>query len=478
MQEMVERYFCELVPPVDYCSLRMVEEISEQLTMRQGVLQPVSERLDLGAMVTIIHAGGMGYAATDDLSREGLQRTIATAQTWADLSRGKLLFAPASLLLSHAVGEYQTPVSVGWSSVPLSEKIALLGELSVRLRSSDAIVDWEAGLWHICRDVLLLTNEGGRIRQLQQFLAPKLKVTANSGTETQTRSTGLDVVSRQGGWEVLEQLGIMEMASLFGEEVMQLLKAPNCPTGQMDLVLAPDQMMLQIHESVGHPLELDRILGDERNYAGTSFVTLDMIGNYRYGSELMNITFDPSIPHEFAGYAYDDDGSAARKVYLIEQGILKRPLGGAISQMRAGVEGTANARASSWNRPPIDRIANLNLEAGNSSFAELIAGVDNGVFMKANCSWSIDDSRNKFQFGCEWGQLIENGKLTTVVKNPNYRGISATFWRSLIGVGDHNSFEVLGSPWCGKGEPNQIVCVGHAAPACRFANIDIFGGAS
>jgi predicted Zn-dependent protease len=244
----------------------------------------------------------------------------------------------------------------------------------------------------------------------------------------------------------------------------------------MDVLLAPDQMILQIHESIGHPLELDRILGDERNFAGTSFVAPDMFGTYRYGSELLNVTFDPTRPEELASYAYDDEGTAAEKVYLIRNGILERPLGGAISQARANLPGAANARADNWNRPPIDRMANLNLEPGDATWDELVASVERGLLMETNCSWSIDDSRNKFQFGCERARVIENGKLGHVVKNPNYRGISANFWRSLARVGNAGTMQVLGTPYCGKGEPSQVIRVGHASPACVFTNVDVFGG--
>jgi predicted Zn-dependent protease len=203
-----------------------------------------------------------------------------------------------------------------------------------------------------------------------------------------------------------------------------------------------------------------------------------MFGSYRYGSELLNITFDPTRPEELASYAFDDEGTRAEKVHLIRNGILERPLGGAISQARAGVPGVANARADNWNRPPIDRMANLNLEPGDATFDELVASIGHGVMMETNRSWSIDDSRNKFQFGCERGRLIENGKLGAVVKNPNYRGISASFWRSLAKVGDASTFQVLGTPYCGKGEPSQIIRVGHASPACVFRNVDVFGGAA
>jgi len=244
----------------------------------------------------------------------------------------------------------------------------------------------------------------------------------------------------------------------------------------MDVLLMPDQMILQIHESIGHPLELDRILGDERNFAGTSFVTPDMFGTYRYGSPLLNVTFDPTVGEELGSYGWDDDGAKAEKVHLIRAGILERPLGGAISQARSGLPGVANARADGWNRPPIDRMANLNLEPGDATLDGMIAGIERGVLMETNRSWSIDDSRNKFQFGCERGRVIEKGKLGPVVKNPNYRGISANFWRSLKAVGNAETVQVLGTPHCGKGEPSQIIRVGHASPPCVFGDVAVFGG--
>lgn len=244
----------------------------------------------------------------------------------------------------------------------------------------------------------------------------------------------------------------------------------------MDLLLAPDQMVLQIHESIGHPLELDRILGDERNYAGTSFVTMDMFGKYQYGSPLLNVTFDPSRPEQAASYAFDDEGRPAERQFIIKDGILLRPLGATVSETRADYDGVASARADSWRRPAIDRMSNLNVEPGKEFFDDMVDSIENGIYMQTNCSWSIDDSRNKFQFGCERAQLIENGKLTKVVKKPNYRGISASFWRSLKAVGNGSTLEVLGTPNCGKGEPNQAITVGHASPPCLFANVDVFGG--
>jgi len=300
---------------------------------------------------------------------------------------------------------------------------------------------------------------------------------------TQTRSLAGQYMGfcQQGGLEVLARSGFSSEAPRVAREAIELAMAPQCPTHAMDLLLMPDQMMMQIHESIGHPLELDRILGDERNFAGTSFVTFDMFGSYRYGSELLNISHDPTRPEQLASFAFDDDGTPAQRQLVIEAGILKRALGGDVSLARAralgaDLQGAATARACSWNRAPIDRMSNLNVEAGSSTLAAMIASIELGVLMRTNVSWSIDDSRNKFQFGCEYGRMVRNGALAEVVRNPNYRGISATFWRSLSMVGDESTFEVLGTPYCGKGEPSQVIRVGHAAPACKFSGVAVFGG--
>jgi predicted Zn-dependent protease len=206
-------------------------------------------------------------------------------------------------------------------------------------------------------------------------------------------------------------------------------------------------------------------------------VKLDDFGKLQYGSKLMNATYDPTYTGQFASFAFDDGGLKAEKEYLIKKGLLVRGLGGKESQIRSGVPGVANFRSSSWNRAPIDRMGNINLEPGDSTFDEIISSVNKGVYMESNRSWSIDDYRNKFQFGCEYGKLIENGKLTKTVRNPNYRAISNPFWNSLKMIGNQDTFEMYGTPYCGKGEPNQIIRVGHASPVCLFKDVAIFGGA-
>ena len=475
MLELLQDRFAQLLPDdVQFCSIRYAEERGEHLSVRQGIVQPVTTSLDAGVMVTVWAGGGQGYAATSDLTADGVRRAVDRARRWARTTAGVSVLATPPL--QTAVGEYRSPVERPWDDTTLAERIDLLRAQDARLGIDDRIVDWAAGLDRIDLDTFTLTTGGGRIVQRFRHVFPGLRATANDGSNTQTRTFGGHAFCGQGGMEVLDRYGFGQAAPRIAHQALELLAAPNCPSDTMDLLLAPDQMVLQIHESIGHPLELDRILGDERNYAGTSFLTPDMFGSYRYGSELLNVSFDPTVPGQLASYAFDDDGTPATKEHLIRDGILQRPLGGTISQARAGMAGVANSRASSWNRPPIDRMANINVEPGSSTFDELVAGVERGVYLETNNSWSIDDSRNKFQFGCEWGRLIEDGELTTVVRNPGYRGISATFWRSLRGVGDAGTVAVMGTPNCGKGEPNQVIWVGHASPACLFGDVAVFGG--
>lgn len=461
---------------VDFWSINIVDEKSEEISVRKGILQPINVNFDKGAMIMVMRSGLMAYAATQDLSQNGIQKAFLQACEYLEKFSSYALFNIKNPFEKYNDSYFpikQTPIS----QMDISKKIEILMSCDKALCSSDRIIDCESSLWSIENETEYYNSLGSNITQKHQYIIPSLSATANKDSITQIRTLGgMRAYCQKGGLESFLSLHLEDKAHNIAKEAVDLLTAINCPNKKMDILIDPDQMMLQIHESIGHPLELDRILGDERNYAGTSFVTLDMFGSYQYGSELLNITFDPTINSEFASYGYDDEGTKANKEFLIKDGKLIRPLGGAISQARCGMNGVANARSSSWNRPPIDRMANINLEYGNSTFAEMLQNIKDGIYLKSNVSWSIDDSRNKFQFGCEWGQLIENGKLTKIVRNPNYRGISAEFWRNLKMVGNKDTFMVMGTPFCGKGEPNQVIKVGHASPVCLFANIDVFGG--
>jgi len=464
--------------------VRIVDDRAESIRVRRSLVQPIETLHDRGAMVSVWRRHGIGYCATADLGTASLQRAAEAADEWARVAERHGVFDGIDLpsLLESGMLAADHPVAAE-PLPPRPSLIELLRLESEALHADPRIVSWSASLRVTQREQWLFVDGGLRSHQTRQFVEPNLEATAVAGEVSQTRSLGgqYNGFTQQGGFEVVRASGLVGGGARIADEVLQLLAAPECPGGIRDLLLMPDQMMLQIHESIGHPLELDRILGDERNFAGGSFVTLDLFGHYAYGSPLLNVSFDPAVPGEIAGYAADDDGEAAGKVWLIRDGILQRPLGGGLSRARAAargvaLDGTANARAVGWHRPSIDRMANLNVEPGDTPFDAMVAGVERGVLMRTNVSWSIDDARNKFQFGCEWGQLIENGRLTTVVRNPGYRGVSATFWRSLDRVGDAATVRVLGTPFCGKGEPGQIVRVGHASPACLFRGVDVFGG--
>ncbi len=474
--ERVLEQFRSVAPAVDFWSLRLVCEHTESLRVRAGVIEPPAEGVDQGAHITLAHRGGLAYAATSDLSRSGLRAAATAAMRWLECSRSHPLFDAALVPRPERSGEHATPVEIPWDTWSAAGKLERLLDIDRALAVSDAIVDRQAQLIHRDIESRLYTGDGVRIEQHVSIVMPGYAAVANRDAQTQVRTGGGWNSGGQGGLECLDRFRFHEDAPRVAEEALALLDAPECPVTTTTVLLTPSQMMLQIHESIGHPLELDRILGDERNYAGGSFVTPDMFGTYRYGSELLNVTFDPAFPGELASYGFDDDGTPAERTHLIRDGILERPLGSALSARRAGMPGVANARACSWNRPAIDRMANLNLEPGESTLAELVASIERGVLMDTNRSWSIDDRRNKFQFGCELGRIIEDGELGALVRNPGYRGISAGFWRNLTGVGRADTVEAWGTPSCGKGEPNQMIQVGHASPPCVFENVEVFGG--
>lgn len=453
---------------IEAWSARIVNSSGNYVRVRQNVLEPIQLFSDNGVYISLTHHEGTAYAATDDLSESGIKQAISYAMQWAEC--GKHL-----TISSHGSNIKNSYTKKAKIDADLHQQIDFLTSLNKELNIHEHIVDWASSIQNWTTQSLFINHLGGEIYQEIDYLIPSMYALANQGTESQRRSAAGSGLT--GGMEQLTPQGMNSAnANTIANQALQLLDAENCPTKTCDLILMPSQMMLQIHESIGHPLELDRILGDERNYAGTSFVDLSMFGHYQYGSSLLNITFAPDIKDELASFAFDDEGSSAEKVHIIENGILQRPLGGASSQQRGTIHGTANARACNWNRPPIDRMANLNLEPGAHSLQDMISQTEYGVLMDTNLSWSIDDSRNKFQFGCELGQLIIDGEAKQLLKNPNYRGISANFWRNLAMVGNRESFEIWGTPNCGKGEPNQMIHVGHASPPCLFNNTQVFGG--
>tara|TARA_B100000287_G_scaffold433248_1_gene494509 strand:- start:88 stop:1512 length:1425 start_codon:yes stop_codon:yes gene_type:complete len=459
--------------PADWVGIRQVKETTTYRVIRDGNPEQNSIDLDQGIMVEVLVNGQFGYYGTHKSDYDSINTAAKKAYDIALNSSKYSNYSYTDSVRPKAEGVYNSPYKI--KNLDLHQLTDLLIKSNKILKGSDKIVTAMSMARIVDMNMKYASSNGSNLEQNFLYVGPGFRAIAQDGNTIQSRS--YTDQCQQTGMEMFDEDFVMNKCESICKEAVELLNAEECPSESMDLVLHSDQMLLQIHESIGHALEVDRILGDERNYAGWSFVNLEDFGTLKYGSDLMNITFDPTIENEFASYGFDDTGNKATKEFIIKEGILQRGLGGLESQERAEVKGVANVRACSWNRAPIDRMANLNLEPGDATFDDMISSVEKGIFMQTNRSWSIDDFRNKFQFGCEYGQLIENGKITKTVKNPNYRAVSTPFWNSLKKVGNEDTFGVYGTPYCGKGEPNQCVRVGHAAPICVFDNIDIFGGA-
>lgn len=465
--------------PADWIGIRAVQEVSSWRSMRDGHPQQNERGLSQGAMVEVLAQGQFGYSATNQLSGKALRVAAQQAYDQAVAASKWAIHRFTQAVRPPAVGQYVSPYEQALDALGVGEINHLLRKLCEQLKVSAEVVRTSAVARTHEVESWFVSSNGSQMYQKLMLLESHLGAIAQAPGVTQSRTdNGYLAHSYQGGWELLssDSSALWERATRIGEQAVALLSAPDCPNTATTLVLAPDQMMLQLHESVGHPLELDRILGDERNYAGGSFVRPQDFGSLVYGSPLMNVTFDTTQAGELASYQFDDAGAPAERQYLIRQGVLERGLGGLESQDRLKVPGVACTRSCSWNRPAIDRMANINLEAGETRFDTLIGAIEDGIYMESNRSWSIDDQRHKFQFGCEYARKIENGRLTTPLKNPNYRATTPQFWRSLSQVGDRQTLETYGTPYCGKGEPNQLIRVGHASPVCAFENIEVFGG--
>lgn len=459
----------------DYISLREVKSKTISLSVRNEVFEGLTSSEDHGVMVEVMMNGQFAYSATNTVTLDAIQKCAQKAKETALAAAPFALTKFSEKVRPKTVGVYSSPATVGIEGFDPKASTDFLMNLSNAMKISDLIINRSAYKYLTEMNINFVSSNGSDVKQKIVRTAVGVSAVASSEKGQQTRSYG-DDRSSQFGLDRLEVEHFLTEAKRVAAEVLELLDAEECPTETMDVIIAPDQMYLQIHESIGHPLELDRILGDERNYAGWSFVKPEHFGTLQYGSKLMNVTFDPTIEGQNASYFCDDIGAPATKEFLIKDGLLVRGLGSLESQMRLGLPGVASQRSTSWNRAPIDRMANVNLEPGTSTLEDMIKSVKRGIFMQSNKSWSIDDYRNKFQFGCEYARLIDDGKLTKVVKNPNYRGITAPFWNNLKMVGDKSTFEVGGLSNCGKGEPNQVIFVGHASPVCLFSNIEVFGG--
>jgi TldD protein len=454
-----------------YADARVMHRRYESMNARNGEVEELSQDENAGIGVRALVGSSWGFFAVPDLSDAAAQRAGGTAAAIAKASAGVPGPAADLVAVPATVGSWASTCQVDPLAVALSDKGDLLVGATAEAHKQGANVAegiyqiWDTRKWFV-------SSEGHRIDQHIRECGAGISATVVGENETQRRS----YPSYRGqygtrGWELVDELDIGAHAARIADEAQALLTAPLCPQGEKTLILGGEQLALQIHESVGHAIELDRILGWEAAFAGTSWLDLAKLGSLRYGSELMNITIDPTIEGALGSFGYDDEGTPAAPRHAVRAGTWVGVLAGRDSAAVAGLDYAGSVRADGWSRLPMVRMTNVGLQPGPHTLEEIIASTDDGVLMDLNRSWSIDDKRLNFQFGCEIGWEVKNGRLGRMLRNPTYTGIGPQFWRSM----DMLSSEIVswGTPNCGKGQPGQIGHTGHPAAPARFTNVRV-----
>jgi TldD protein len=459
-----------------YAEARHVHERSEHTSVLNGDVEDVSAAEAEGIGVRVRIGGGWGFAATRDVSASGAEEALARALAIAEAQPS----APATPLASAgepARGHWEGPCEQDPFAVSLDARLAHLFAAEELMRGDERIVRTSASCTAIRTSKSFASTEGAACTQVLTECGGGISAVAVGDDELQVRSYpsshGGHVAAA--GWEHLLELDLAAHAPRVAEEAVVLLTAPACPEQITTLVIDGQQVALQVHESIGHALELDRILLGEASYAGTSFVGPQDLGSLQYGSELLNVTADATAPGGLGSFGWDDEGVAAKRTPLITGGVLEAALSNRESAAAIGLsESGGCARAQGFARQPIVRMTNVNLEPGNAgSLADLIADTDHGLYVENNRSWSIDDRRLQFQFACEIGREIRNGELGRLLRNPSYAGITPRFWGSLDAICSPAEWRLWGLMNCGKGEPGQAAHVSHGAAPARFRNVQV-----
>jgi TldD protein len=463
-----------------YADVRFVAQRSRALSTKNGKVGSASDAESVGMSVRAIADGAWGFAASAELGRGAVEATAARA---VEIARASARVKQENVRLAPeepVVAEWSTPYRIDPFSVSIEQNIELLLKIDADLRSVVGITLAEANLNFNHEEQWFVSSEGADIHQTKMSTGAGYAAYAFSGSEIQKRSypNSFGGQWQNKGYELIDELKLVQNARRIGEEAVALHHADQCPEGKFDIILDSSQLGLQIHESVGHPIELDRVLGMEANFAGTSFLTLDKLRRLRYGSELVNVVADARQEHGpgLGTFGFDDEGVAAQCTPIIANGLFmgylsSRETAHTIGENRSG----GTMRAEGWNRLPMIRMTNISLLPGEKplSLEQLIAGTDHGILMQTNRSWSIDDKRYNFQFGCEIGWEIKGGKRVRMVKNPSYSGITTEFWNSLDAICSRDEWTLWGTPNCGKGQPQQVMGTGHGAAPARFRGIKV-----
>jgi TldD protein len=463
-----------------YADARIVDDRQRSLATKNGKIGHAASGESLGIGVRVLVSDAWGFAASDDLSREAVQRAAALAVEIAKAS-ARVKEHPVHLAPEPAVKvDWASPCKIDPFTTSVEQNLDLLMKIDAALLAVPGVTLAESSLNFGRYEQWFYSSEGSDIHQIRHITGAGFTVFSFQGTEIQKRSfpNSFGGQYQNRGYELVEELKLLENAPRIGEQVVALHKADRCPEGKMTLVLDSSQLGLQIHESIGHPIELDRVLGMEANFAGTSFLTLEKLRTLRYGSDIVNVVADATEHHGpgLGTFAYDDEGVKAQCTPIITKGLFtgyisSRETAHTIGEKRSN----GTMRAEGWNRIPLIRMTNISILPGEKplTFDQLISGVDDGIYMQTNRSWSIDDKRYNFQFGCEIGWEIKNGRLGRMFKNPSYSGITTEFWNSMEAICSRDQWTLWGTPNCGKGQPMQTMGTGHGAAPARFKDVKI-----
>jgi len=462
-------------PNLRYADVRFTATHDQHVRVRNGEVETLASTVDRAVGVRVLVGDGWGFAAASDVSEESLQRTAARALEVAAASN---IASTQKVTLSDVaphVATWSSRYEIDPWSIPLEQKIDHLLAATEPMRSERRIHQVSGDLSCYRQEKIFASTVGSYIEQTTTEMGAGIEAVAIDDGEFQRRTYpnpfGGDF--QAAGWEFVQALDLPRKAPQIRDEALALLRAPKAPAGRFDLIVGSSQLALQVHESCGHPTELDRAMGLEISLAGGSFLQPEMLGNFRYGSELVNIVGDATIPGSIGSFAFDDDGVPAQRFHLIENGMFVGYLTGRDTAPVIGRASNGTVRAETAARIPIIRMTNINLEPGATALDDIIADTKRGIFVDTNKSWSIDDLRLNFQFGCEVAFEIENGRLGRLLRNPLYGGTTPEFWRSCDAIADRASWQLWGLPNCGKGDPMQTMRVAHGAPAARFRGVEM-----
>jgi TldD protein len=459
-----------------YADTRVVRRADESISVKSGRVEGVSFGESEGFGVRVVVDGAWGFASSNTLTAEEASKVAAQAVRIA-VASARALREPVQLDdRPPAHGRYETPVAEDPFAIPVDRKIADVLAADERMNTIKGVAFTESSYNAQREWKTFAASDGSYTEQLITHVGAAIEAHAVDGSELQRRSYPDSGGGYQAaGYEYVRWLDLLGHAEEVASEAVELLSAPQCPPGRRTLVLHPSQLYMQVHESCGHPIELDRVFGTEASYAGTSFLTVDKLSDgFRYGSELINIVADATAPGGLGSFGWDDEGVAAQSVPIVTEGRFVGYLSSRETAPRIGRASGGAMRADGWNRIPLIRMTNVSLlPQPGLSFADIIADTDDGLLLSTNRSWSIDDRRLNFQFATEVAREIKGGQVGRLLKNPTYTGLTHEFWRSCDAIADAGDYEMLGTPNCGKGEPGQIAHVGHGVSGARFRDVQV-----